>query len=80
MDGDIYLRRPQLSQWFEQQGCSVSVATLETWACRGGGPPFLKRGRWVVYRLADVEAWLAERTSGPFTHTSAIPPAKRDKA
>lgn len=28
---------------------------------RGDGPEFLKIGRRVLYRWADVEAWLAER-------------------
>ncbi len=38
----------------------LSPATLETLRCRGGGPPFVKLGRRVVYRREDLEAWLAE--------------------
>jgi len=38
-----------------------SVATLDTWASRGGGPDFHKVGKFRKYRPADVKAWLAER-------------------
>jgi predicted DNA-binding transcriptional regulator AlpA len=33
--------------------------TLATWRCRRKGPPFLRLGRAVRYREADVRAWLA---------------------
>ncbi len=38
----------------------LSPATLETLRTRGGGPPFVKLGRRVVYRREDLEAWLAQ--------------------
>jgi hypothetical protein len=40
-------------------GCSPD--TLATWATRGGGPPFHKIGRRVVYFVRDLDAWLATR-------------------
>jgi predicted DNA-binding transcriptional regulator AlpA len=39
----------------------LSPATLETLRTRGGGPPFVKLGRRVVYRREDLDAWLARR-------------------
>lgn len=39
----------------------LSPATLETMRSRGGGPPFVKLGRRVVYQREDLDAWLAER-------------------
>ncbi len=33
-------------------------ATLNTLRTRGGGPVFLKRGRRVLYRRADLDEWL----------------------
>lgn len=39
----------------------LSPKTLETLRTRGGGPPFLKLGRRVVYRKSDLELWLAQR-------------------
>jgi excisionase family DNA binding protein len=39
----------------------LSPATLETLRTRGGGPPFVKLGRRVVYRREDLDIWLARR-------------------
>lgn len=47
----------------------ISPRTLEQWRWLGKGPRFLKIGARVVYDLAEVEAYEAERvcqnTSGP---------------
>ena len=41
---------------------AMSPRSLERWRWTGvGGPPFLKVGGRVVYRLADIEAFEAER-------------------
>jgi excisionase family DNA binding protein len=41
----------------------VVAGTLEIWRSSGRyGLPFVKIGRNVRYRRADLEAWLAERT------------------
>lgn len=40
---------------------SLAVPTLEKLRVYGGGPPFLKLGRSVRYRLSDLEQWLSER-------------------
>ena len=37
-----------------------AASTLEKYRTYGGGPPFAKRGRKVLYRRSDVDAWLAE--------------------
>jgi excisionase family DNA binding protein len=39
----------------------LSPKTLETLRTRGGGPPFLKLGRRVVYRKTDLDTWVAAR-------------------
>ena len=36
--------------------------TLEAWRCRGDGPRFVKMGRLVKYRHADLEAFIESRT------------------
>jgi len=39
-----------------------SPSTLDTWRCRGGGPPFLKlRRRTVRYQRRALFEWLAQR-------------------
>lgn len=40
---------------------TLSRTTLQTMRRKGRGPPFAKLGPRVVYRLADVERWIAER-------------------
>jgi hypothetical protein len=45
----------------------ASPHTLRGWRCKGGGPRFVKVGRKVVYRVADLDAWMTERTRA---HTS----------
>ena len=35
----------------------LSHRTLEGMRCRGGGPAFLKLGRRVLYRQADLDQW-----------------------
>lgn len=37
----------------------IPTATLSTWRTRGGGPAFVKLGRAVRYRRADLEAWIS---------------------
>jgi Helix-turn-helix domain len=39
----------------------LSPRTLENWRWRGEGPPFVKIGRKVVYRLIEVEAYEHEQ-------------------
>lgn len=39
----------------------LPVATLRYWRHVGEGPKSFKIGRRVVYRRADVEAWLASQ-------------------
>lgn len=46
----------------------LKETTLEQWRWQGRGPLFVKVGRAVRYRLADVEAFTAERV---FSSTTA---------
>lgn len=40
----------------------VTPETLRNWRWRGDGPPFVKLGRAVRYRLSDLSAWLDAQT------------------
>lgn len=41
----------------------ISPRTAQRWRTSGEGPPFVRLGqRRILYRIADVEAWLAART------------------
>jgi predicted DNA-binding transcriptional regulator AlpA len=41
--------------------CGVSKSYLDKARLTGEGPPFYKIGRRVLYAVADLSAWLAER-------------------
>lgn len=41
---------------------------LELAPSRGNGPRFVRVGRLVRYRTADVDAWIASNTSGGASH------------
>lgn len=43
----------------------VEPLTLKEWRRRGYGPPYVKFGNRVRYRLSDLEAWMAEHTVTP---------------
>jgi hypothetical protein len=41
----------------------IPPRTAQRWRASGGGPAFIRLGkRRIVYRVTDVERWLAERT------------------
>lgn len=39
--------------------CGSSASTFEKLRLKGGGPVYSKIGRRVVYRVEDLDAWLA---------------------
>ncbi len=49
----------------------LAVKTLENMRTRGDGPRFLKLGRAVRYRLADLDAWMAERVMSSTSERAA---------
>lgn len=45
----------------------VPLATLARWRSQGTGPRYLKVGRHVRYRIADVEKWENSRYADQLT-------------
>ena len=41
----------------------IAAGTLANWRVLGGGPPFVRVGRSIRYRVADLDAWLDARTA-----------------
>jgi hypothetical protein len=55
------------AEYVDEAGLSekylIPPRTAQRWRASGAGPPFVRLGpRRVLYRIADVEAWLATRT------------------
>jgi hypothetical protein len=49
----------------------LSHKTLEKYRVVGGGPVFRKHGRLVVYEVADLDSWSAERKSRSTSESTA---------
>ena len=60
---EVYLDTKQAAAY-----CNLHTRTLKRWRSTGAGPRFIKQGRKVLYRLSDLEAWMAEHC---YTNTAA---------
>ncbi|SHN73529.1 helix-turn-helix transcriptional regulator [Bradyrhizobium erythrophlei] len=40
---------------------SMSFRTLQAWRSEGKGPPYLKLGRSIRYRMSDLLAWIEKQ-------------------
>lgn len=46
----------------DRWGGRIAVRTLNNWRTNGGGPPFVKIGGAVLYKVADLLKWEESRT------------------
>jgi excisionase family DNA binding protein len=60
MEGAMPERHLTVDELAERLG--VPRRTVYAWNSVGGGPKFLRVGRHVRYKIADVEAWEKSRT------------------
>jgi excisionase family DNA binding protein len=51
----------------------LSQANLEKMRVYGGGPGFVRLGRAVRYRIADLEAWIAAGLVGSTSEAARAP-------
>ncbi|HEY2757792.1 MAG TPA: helix-turn-helix domain-containing protein [Pseudolabrys sp.] len=47
----------------------LSTRTLQSWRINNDGPPFVRVGRAIRYRLRDVIRWIEARTVAPTAET-----------
>lgn len=58
------LRRDAAAKYIqESHGVPCSKDWLAKLACTGGGPPYVKIGKFPMYATSDVDEWVAARTS-----------------
>lgn len=69
MDMEIFTRT-QAARFLQSHGLRTTAASLATMATRGGGPKFLKFGRYAQYRRSDLLEWMRLRCSGLLDSTS----------
>jgi hypothetical protein len=51
----------------------LAPATLAKMRCWGGGPPYLKLGRKVLYERSAIAAWLAQRRVKNSSDAARVP-------
>jgi len=68
-----YLTRQQVAERYHLSTSYLAQAVGGT--PRFQGPPYVKLGRRVLYRAADVDAWLAARVVVP----TVVPPLRRGR-
>lgn len=70
---EALLSPPQASEYLrERYGVRRTVATLAKLRVVGGGPPFRKLNRAVLYAPADLAAWTSESLCVVRTSTSDL--------
>jgi len=67
---ETLLPRRECATALSAVGYPIRPATLSTKATRGGGPPYYKFGKRVLYRWSDALAWAESRLSPRRTSTS----------
>ena len=64
-----------LNEWMDTAEAAAyskyAESTLEKLRCYGGGSRFAKRGRKVLYRRSDLDAWLSEQIVGSTSELKA---------
>ena len=66
------LPRREAARLLQAHGLRTTPASLATMATRGGGPPYFKVGKLCMYRLSDLELWIAQRCTGLLDSTSTV--------
>lgn len=64
------LRRKEAAKYVQETyAFPVSVQWLAKLVSTGGGPVFVKAGRYPLYRVSDLDAWAQSRLSKPMRAT-----------
>lgn len=67
-----FLRREQAAAYLQERYGAYTTETLAKLATIGGGPPFVKFGRFPLYRPGDLTAWAEARMSKLVHSTSEL--------
>jgi len=60
---DNMLSPPDASRYLAERGVKHSIDTLNRYRVIGGGPAFIKMGRWVRYPVDQLDAYIARLRS-----------------
>ncbi len=68
------LRRPEAGSYLNEKHGFGSARLLAEKATKGGGPKYARVGRFVVYEIADLDAWAEAQLSPKVSSTSEYTP------
>lgn len=68
----LLLRRSEAAEYLQQQYGLFTTQTLAKLATIGGGPLFIKLGRFPLYRREDLDTWANDKMSKPVRSTSEL--------
>jgi hypothetical protein len=71
---DVYLSRPEAAAYLSARGFPIAKATLQKYACIGGGPIYRRFGNRTLYLAADLDTWATEKLGPAKTATYADAP------
>jgi hypothetical protein len=60
MSESTLVRRGALSAREAAEFLSTTEGTLAQWRHRGDGPPYVRMGRKIAYRVESLDAWLRD--------------------
>lgn len=67
---DKLFRRAEAAKYVQEvYAFPVSVQWLAKLVTTGGGPTYIKAGRFPLYRVSDLDAWAKSRLSKPMRAT-----------
>lgn len=72
MNHSTYLRREQAAAYLKERYGAYTSETLAKLATIGGGPAFVKFGRFPLYKPEDLDAWAEARMSKLVHSTSEL--------
>lgn len=67
-----YLRRAEAAQYLQERYGAYTIQSLAVLACHGGGPVFLKMGKFPLYKPADLDAWAKSRMTRRVAHNGEL--------
>lgn len=67
------------AQYLTEHGRPTEKSSLDTMRSTGGGPPFYKSGKYILYDTDDLDVFATSSPMQKFTSTSEYPEELRQK-
>jgi len=65
MKNEPFVTRENAAAYINSLGLKITKGTLQKMATVGGGPTYRRFGKYAVYLISDLDAWVAFKLSAP---------------